>query len=66
MTLNKLTTKQKQKIAYQILDLDQNLHIEWDEFRLVNAMFMTDYGESITVFNNLDSDMNLIIDKKEL
>ena len=27
MTLNKLTSKQKQKISYQILDLDQNLNI---------------------------------------
>ena len=66
MTLSKLTPIQKQKIAYDILDLNQDKHIEWDEFRLVNAMFMTDYGESVTVFNELDTDKNLVIDKKEL
>ena len=62
--MNKLTPQQKQKIAYEILDLNKDKHIDWDEYRLVNAMFMTDFGESITVFNELDSDHNLVIDKK--
>ncbi len=46
--------------------MNRNGKVDWKEFTLVNKLFGTDLGESVTVFTSKDGNTDFVLAKQEL
>lgn len=63
--IEKLAPKRRRELYREVYDLNKNGLIEWNEYTLVNKLFGTDLGESVTVFINKDADGDFVLSKEE-
>jgi len=64
--IDKVEAKKRKEVFREIYDLNRNGKVDWKEFTLVNKLFGTDLGESVTVFTSKDSNTDFVLAKEEL
>ena len=62
--IDKLTEKKRKEAFGKIYDLNRNGNVEWKEYNLVNQLFGTDLGESVTVFTSRDKNHDYVLSKE--
>lgn len=64
--IEKVDAKQRKELFKEIYDLNRNGKVDWKEYTLVNKLFGTDLGESVTVFISKDSNSDFVLGKSEI
>ena len=63
--IDKVEVKKRKEVFKEIYDLNRNGKVDWKEFMLVNKLFGTDLGESVTVFIGKDGNTDFVLTKEE-
>lgn len=62
--IDKVEQKKRKEIFKEIYDLNRNGKVDWKEYTLVNKLFGTDLGESVTVFTSKDGNDDFVLAKE--
>lgn len=61
--IDKVEAKKRKEIFKNIYDLNRNGKVDWKEYMLINKLFGTDLGESVTVFVSKDGNTDFTLAK---
>jgi hypothetical protein len=64
--VDKVEAKKRREVFREIYDLNRNGKVDWKEYTLVNNLFETDLGESVTIFTGKDQNTDFVLTKEEI